>query len=166
MYMIDVRSDTVTKPSEEMRLAISSAIVGDDVYREDPTMNQLEEHVAKMFDKEAGLFFPSGTMSNLTALIVWAKGNEIIVGDQSHIFLYEQGGAAQYGGITYNTISQNDDDGTFDLKVFQKKIKDGSDKGGSDIKEMLYSKYPNDLQTIDVALKEATIMTAVAQLGG
>jgi len=81
--MIDLRSDTVTKPTLEMRKAMAEAIVGDDVFGEDETIQQLENRVAQMFDKEAALFFPSGTMSNLTAILTWCpnRGSEIIVGD-------------------------------------------------------------------------------------
>ena len=106
--MIDYRSDNVTKPTEEMRQAMSCAVVGDDVYQEDSTIQQLEDRIKTMFQKEAALFFPSGTMSNLTALLAWCpeRDSEIIVGDNSHIFLYEQTAASQYGGISYHQVQQ------------------------------------------------------------
>ena len=90
--MIDFRSDTVTKPSLEMRNRISDAIVGDDVMQEDPTIHELELRVASLFGKQSALFFPSGTMSNLTAILCWCtnRGSEFIVGDNSHMFLFEQ----------------------------------------------------------------------------
>lgn len=96
---VDLRSDTLTQPTEAMRVAMSRAVVGDDVYGEDVTVKALEKRVAEMFQKEAALFFPSGTMSNLTAVLAWcsSRGSEIILGDQSHMFLFEQGGASQFG---------------------------------------------------------------------
>jgi threonine aldolase len=117
--MIDLRSDTVTKPTFEMRHAMFIADVGDDVYEEDITMKRLEERVANLFHKESALFFPSGTMSNLTAILTWCssvRGAEIIVGDKSHIFLYEQSGASQFGGVSYRTVT-NLPDGTMDLST-------------------------------------------------
>jgi len=116
MKMIDLRSDTVTKPTAEMREAMFTAEVGDDVYEEDYTMKKLEERVATLFGKESALFFPSGTMSNLAAILSWCskRGSEIIVGDKSHIFLYEQAGASQFGGVSYRPVA-NLSDGTMDI---------------------------------------------------
>ncbi len=100
MELVDLRSDTVTKPTPEMREAMAEAEVGDDVYRDDPTVNRLEELAADMLGKEAGLFVPSGTMGNLLALLVHCqRGDEVIVGDKSHIYLNEAGGMAALGGI-------------------------------------------------------------------
>ena len=100
MVYIDLRSDTVTKPTPEMREAMAEAEVGDDVYRDDPTVNRLEELAAEMLGKEAALFVPSGTMGNLTALLVHCqRGDEVIVGNQSHIYLNEAGGMSALGGI-------------------------------------------------------------------
>ena len=81
--IIDFRSDTVTKPNEEMRLAMMNAVVGDDVYQEDPTVKELQNYAAEILGKEAALFVPSGTMSNLIALLCHCqvRGAEIIVGD-------------------------------------------------------------------------------------
>jgi threonine aldolase len=123
--MIDFRSDTVTKPTPAMRAAMSKAIVGDDVYHEDPTVIALEQRVAAMFGKESALFFPSGTMSNLCATLTWCKhrGSEIIVGDKSHMFLFEQAGAAQFGGISYRTLP-NMNDGTMDIESIRLAIRD------------------------------------------
>lgn len=116
--MIDLRSDTVTKPTIEMRSAMFTAEVGDDVYEEDQTMKRLEDRVATIFGKESALFFPSGTMSNLAAILSWCskRGSEIIVGDKSHIFLYEQSGASQFGGISYRTVT-NLQDGSMDISA-------------------------------------------------
>jgi threonine aldolase len=123
--MIDLHSDTVTKPTIEMRTAMMNAKVGDDVSCEDPTVKALETRVAGMFHKEAALFFPSGTMSNLTAVLTWCtgRGSEIILGDQSHMFLYEQAGAAQYGGISMRTVP-NQEDGTMDLNIVKQAFRD------------------------------------------
>ena len=123
--MIDLHSDTVTKPTNEMREAMAAAIVGDDVSREDPTIKILEERVAQMFQKESALFFPSGTMSNLTALLIWCnnRGSEFIVGDNSHMFLFEQAGAAQFGGVSPRTVP-NLPDGSMDLNLIRLAIRD------------------------------------------
>lgn len=123
--MIDFRSDTVTKPTPAMRAAMSEAIVGDDVYCEDPTVIALENRVAAMFGKESALFFPSGTMSNLCATLTWCnrRGSEIILGDKSHMFLFEQAGASQFGGISYRTLP-NKDDGTMDIERIQLAIRE------------------------------------------
>lgn len=91
--VIDLRSDTVSQPTERMRMAIARAVVGDDVFGEDPTVKELEEKCAKLFGKEAALFVASGTMGNLIAIMTHCKerGAEAIVGSNSHVFLYEQG---------------------------------------------------------------------------
>jgi len=105
MDSIDLRSDTVTQPTPEMRQAMATAIVGDDVYGEDPTANRLEAEAAAMFGMEAGLFVTSGSQGNLVALLAHApRGSEVIVGDKAHIFLYEQGGLAAVGGIVPHTL--------------------------------------------------------------
>jgi len=86
MKVIDLRSDTITLPTEEMRRAMYEAEVGDDVYREDPTVNRLEELAADMLGKEAALFTPSGTMSNLIAVLTHTHpGNEILLGSEAHM---------------------------------------------------------------------------------
>lgn len=125
MRVIDLRSDTVTQPSQRMRMAMSVAIVGDDVYQEDPTVTHLESTVAQLFGKESALFFPTGTMSNLTALLTWCprRDSEVIIGNNSHIFLYEQTGACQYGGISLRTVP-NFQDGTMDLSEIEKSIRE------------------------------------------
>jgi threonine aldolase len=125
MDIIDLRSDTVTKPTSEMRIAMSNAKVGDDVYREDITIKALEERIAILFHKEDALFFPTGTMSNLTALLTWCwqRGSEFIVGDKSHMFLFEQAGAAQFGGISPRTVP-NLIDGTMDLAKIEEAIRE------------------------------------------
>jgi len=125
MYNIDLRSDTVTQPSVEMRHSVVNCSVGDDVYGEDPTTNELQETAAKLFNKESALFFPSGTMSNLAAILSWSpkRSSEIIVGDKSHIFLYEQCGASQFGGVSLRTVP-NLSDGTMDIESISLAIRD------------------------------------------
>lgn len=115
MKTIDLRSDTVTVPTDEMRQAMLHAEVGDDVYGEDPTVNRLEKLAAKMSGKEAALFVSSGTMGNLVALLVHCqRGDEAVVGRNSHIALWEQGGAATLGGITLRMVTNNRD-GSLDI---------------------------------------------------
>lgn len=126
MLTIDLRSDTVTKPTIGMLKSIADNFnnVGDDVYEEDIIVQRLQQKLSTMFNKEDALFFPSGTMCNLTALLSWCnRGSEIILGNKSHIFLFEQGGAAQYGGIAFHTIP-NLDDGTMDIQSVQEAIRD------------------------------------------
>jgi threonine aldolase len=113
--MIDLRSDTVTKPTEAMREAMARAEVGDDVYGEDPTLNKLETMAAYKTGKEAGLFVPSGTMGNLIAVLTHCqRGDEIILGNKSHTFYYEVGGVSALGGVMVHTIP-NQSDGTLDF---------------------------------------------------
>lgn len=115
MEYIDLRSDTVTKPTPEMREAMAEAEVGDDVFGDDPTINHLEELAAGMLGKEAALFVPSGTMGNLIALLVHCqRGDEVIVGSRSHIYLNEAGGMSALGGIQPCPV-QNQPDGTLAL---------------------------------------------------
>ncbi|XP_055848957.1 uncharacterized protein LOC129913968 [Episyrphus balteatus] len=123
-HVVDIRSDTISQPTAEMRKAMFEAIVGDDVYHEDPTVKELENKGAQLFKKEAGLFVPSGTMGNLLAVMVHCsrRGTEAIVGDLSHIFLYEQGGAAHIAGVQLATI-KNKPDGTFCLNELKRKFR-------------------------------------------
>jgi threonine aldolase len=103
--MIDLRSDTVTLPSPAMREAMYRAELGDDVMREDPTVNRLEELAAEMTGKEAALLVVSGTMGNLVSLLAHCRrGDEAILGDQSHIFNYEAGGASALGGVVFHPV--------------------------------------------------------------
>jgi len=126
MNWIDLRSDTVTRPTDGMRRAIATAEVGDDVYGEDPTVRRLEERAASVLGKEAGLFVASGTMGNLVALLAHAgRGDEIILGDRSHTFLYEAGGCAALGGI-HPHVLPNREDGTLDLGQIEAAIRDPS----------------------------------------
>ena len=100
MRYIDMRSDTVTQPTQEMRKAMYNADVGDDVYGDDPTVNKLEVYAAKITGKEAALFVPSGTFANQLALFTHCKrGSEVILGDDCHIVEHEVGAASVIAGV-------------------------------------------------------------------
>ncbi|XP_066289666.1 uncharacterized protein [Branchiostoma lanceolatum] len=122
--VIDMRSDTITKPTPAMRQAMANAEVGDDVLGEDPTVNALQEKAAKLLGMEAALFVPSGTMGNFCSIMAhcWERGSEMLLGDCAHIFIYEQGGSAQLGGIHPRTV-RNKPDGTFDLEEVESKVR-------------------------------------------
>lgn len=106
--MIDLRSDTVTQPTAAMREAMLSAPVGDDVFGDDPTVNALQERIAQITGKEAALFMPTGTQSNLCALMAHCeRGDEYIVGQNAHTYRYEGGGAAVLGSIQPQPLAQN-----------------------------------------------------------
>jgi len=107
--VVDLRSDTVTKPSPAMRRAMYEAEVGDDVYREDPTLNRLQERAAEVFAREAGLFVASGTMGNQAALKVHGKpGQEVICEERAHIYNFEMGTVAAFAGLVPRTIRAED----------------------------------------------------------
>jgi len=127
MRVIDLRSDTVTLPTPEMRRAMAEAEVGDDVYGEDPTVNALERRAAELMGKEAALFVASGTMANLTALLTHCqRGDEAIVGSQAHILHYEVAGAAGLGGIQLRT-AHNDARGRLNPDEVAELIRDARD---------------------------------------
>lgn len=114
MRQVDLRSDTVTLPSPAMREAMYRAELGDDVFGEDPTVNRLEEMAAERLGKEAALLVVSGTMGNLVSLLTHCgRGDEVILGDMSHTFLYEAGGSAALGGIHPRPV-RNQPDGMLD----------------------------------------------------
>lgn len=121
--MIDLRSDTVTQPTEEMRAAMAGAQIGDDVYGEDPTVNRLQELAAGMLGMEAGLFVPSGTMGNLAAVLSHCgRGDEVILGQLAHTFLSEAGGIAALGGVHPRTLP-NQPDGSLELEAIAAAIR-------------------------------------------
>ncbi|WP_244816085.1 low-specificity L-threonine aldolase [Caballeronia sp. Lep1P3] len=121
--MIDLRSDTVTRPSQAMLAAMSAAQVGDDVWGDDPTVLKLQATLAERTGKEAGLFFPSGTQSNLAALMAHcARGDEYIVGQAAHTYKYEGGGAAVLGSIQPQPV-ENAPDGSLPLEKIAAAIK-------------------------------------------
>jgi threonine aldolase len=121
--MIDLRSDTVTKPTDAMRQAMAEAVVGDDQYGEDPTVTELETRSAELLGKEAGMFVPSGTMGNLSSLLAHCgRGDEAILGDESHIFWFESGGPSALGGIPLYQV-RTDRFGRLDLDHVQSAIR-------------------------------------------
>src|SRR5260370_38220580 len=108
--MIDLRSDTVTRPAAGMREAMARAEVGDDVFGDDPTVNRLQEIAAERFGMQAGLFFPSGTQSNLAAVMAHCqRGEEVIVGQEAHTYRYEAGGSAVLGSIRPHPLANRAD---------------------------------------------------------
>ncbi len=107
---VDLRSDTVTRPSDEMRQAMAAAAVGDDVYGEDPTVNQLQKRAAEIFGKEAALFVPTGCMGNLTCIKTWTHhGNEVICEERAHVNLYELASMSAIAGCMPRTVRSGDD---------------------------------------------------------
>jgi threonine aldolase len=113
--VVDLRSDTVTRPSAGMRRAMLEAELGDDVFGDDPTVNRLQEHASELFGFEAGLLFPSGTQSNLAALMSHCqRGEAVIIGREQHSYRYEAGGLGVLGSI-HPQVLANREDGTLDL---------------------------------------------------
>ena len=120
---VDLRSDTVTRPSEGMRRAMMQAEVGDDVFGDDPTVNRLQSHAAAMFGFEAALLFPSGTQSNLAALMSHCgRGEEVILGSEAHSYRYEAGGLSVLGSIQPQVVPTRAD-GTLDLAEVESQVK-------------------------------------------
>jgi len=125
MKIIDFRSDTITRPTEEMRAAMSAAEVGDDVYGEDPTVNKLEELAAETIGKEAALFVPSGTMGNLIALLAHTRhGQQVVLDDLAHIIQYEAGGLSAIAGLVPRIISTG---GVYTAETIESAIVSDSD---------------------------------------
>ncbi len=123
MDFIDLRSDTVTQPTAAMREAMAQAQVGDDVFGEDPTVNRLQEMAAEMMGKEAALFVPSGTMGNLAAILAHCnRGDEVILGNKAHTFLYEAGGISALGGV-HSCQLPNQPDGSIALEDIRAAIR-------------------------------------------
>ncbi len=124
---IDLRSDTLTLPTQAMREAMYRAELGDDVYGEDPTVNRLQELAAEIMGKEAALLVPSGSMGNTAAVMAHVgRGEAFLVGDRSHIYLYEQGSASTIGGAP-RVAMRTDTNGMFDLREVRANIDNGSD---------------------------------------
>ena len=121
--LVDMRSDTVTQPTDEMRAAMLAAPVGDDVYGDDPTVNELQERAARLLGKEAALFMSSGTQSNLAAMLAHCqRGEEILCGADYHVFIDEAGGASVLGGIMFAPMAMNAD-GSVDPETIKRTIK-------------------------------------------
>ena len=126
MAAIDLRSDTITHPTDEMRRAMAAAEVGDDVYGEDPTINALQERAAEMMGQEAGLLTASGTMSNLIASLTWcSRGDEMIMGEEAHMFWNESGGPTALSGAQVRLVP-NDGNGKISAESVQNAIRDAS----------------------------------------
>ncbi|MHC1724686.1 MAG: low-specificity L-threonine aldolase [Syntrophobacteraceae bacterium] len=123
MRIVDLRSDTITHPTPAMRRAMAEAEVGDDVFGEDPTINKLEKLAAERLGKEAALYVPTGTMGNMVSVLSHCgRGDEVILGDQAHIMLYEQGGIAALGGVVPRTLP-NRPDGTIRITDIEAAIR-------------------------------------------
>src|SRR5262249_34281911 len=124
--VIDLRSDTVTRPTTAMRAAIQAAEVGDDVFSEDPTVNRLQEKVASLLGKEAALFVPSGTMSNQICVKAHTQpGDEMLCEANCHIYVNEAGAPAALSGVTCRTL--DGDYGILDLSQLEDKIRPNND---------------------------------------
>jgi threonine aldolase len=124
--MIDLRSDTVTQPSQAMREAMYRAEVGDDCFGEDPTVNRLQDIAADLMHMESALFMPSGLMGNLALILSFCdRGDEIILGNTSDMFMFEAGAAAVVGGIHSHPLP-NRSDGTIDILEIEHAIRDYS----------------------------------------
>ncbi|HLH30194.1 MAG TPA: aminotransferase class I/II-fold pyridoxal phosphate-dependent enzyme, partial [Terriglobia bacterium] len=120
--VIDLRSDTVTKPSPEMRRAMADAEVGDDVFIEDPTINRLQERAAELFRREAALFVPSGTMGNLTCIIAHTRpGQEVICEEAGHIYNYEMASMSAIAGVLPRVVQG--EDGILNWDIVSKAIR-------------------------------------------
>ena len=123
MRTVDLRSDTTTLPSDEMRQAIAGSELGDDVFQDDPTINRLQDLAAERMGKEAALLVPSGTMANLVSILTHCgRGAEVILGNRAHTYKYEKGGISAYGSI-HSTQIPNLDDGTMQLEDIRDAIR-------------------------------------------
>ncbi len=178
--IVDLRSDTVTKPSPAMRAAMAAAEVGDDVYGEDPTVNRLQAACAERLGHEAGLFVPSGTQSNLTAVLTHCqRGEEYIAGQDAHAYRYEAGGAASLGGVQPQPLPFAPD-GTLPLDDVEAAIKPDDDhfaktrlvclentQAGKPIGEAYFAKARAlaDIRGLRLHLDGARLFNAAAALG-
>ena len=178
--IVDLRSDTVTKPSPAMRAAMAAAEVGDDVYGEDPTVNRLQAACAERLGHEAGLFVPSGTQSNLTAVLTHCqRGEEYIAGQDAHAYRYEAGGAASLGGVQPQPLPFAPD-GTLPLDDVEAAIKPDDDhfaktrlvclentQAGKAIGEAYFAKARAlaDIRGLRLHLDGARLFNAAAALG-
>jgi len=178
--IIDLRSDTVTKPSKAMLEAMMQAKVGDDVFREDPTVNELEELVAKMFGKSTALFFPSGTMANQTAIKLHTNpGDQVICDKYAHIYNYESGGASFNSGVSCKLLDGNrgmftakqveeaiNPDAYYYSKTRLVEIENTTNKGGGacwDFDEILKIKSVCDKNDLGLHLDGARIWNALIE---
>jgi len=164
--IIDLRSDTVTLPSPAMREAMYRAVVGDDVYGEDPTINRLQELAAERTGKEAALFVPTGTMGNATAVLAHAgRGEAVMVGNQSHIYHYEVGGASTLGGSPMYVIP-TDANGMLDLHKIETGISDGSDEHAAPTALLCIENTHNRCGGTVLNLEQLEALTSLAHAHG
>src|SRR5947208_11543481 len=164
--MIDLRSDTVTLPTPAMREAMYRAEVGDDVYHEDPTVNRLQEMAAERMGKEAALFVASGTMGNAAAVLAHAgRGEAVIVGNQSHIYHYEVGGASTLGGAPM-VVVPTDPDGMLDPHEVQITISDGSDEHSAPSALLCIENTHNRCGGAVLNVEQIETLTSLAQVHG
>ena len=164
--MIDLRSDTVTLPSPAMREAMYRAEVGDDVYGEDPTINRLQEMAAERLGKEAALFVASGTMGNAAAVLAHAgRGEAIILGDQSHIYRYEVGGASTLGGSPMIVIPTGPD-GMLDPHLIEINYTDGSDEHSAPAVLLCVENTHNRCGGAVLSLQQMEALAALAHARG
>lgn len=153
----DFRSDTVTRPSQGMRAAMAAAEVGDDVFGDDPTVNLLEQRMAGMLGKEAAIFVPSGTQSNLLALMSHcARGDEFIAGQNAHCYKFEGGGAAVLGSIQPQPIAHRAD-GTMDPREIEAAIKSGDSHFATTRVIALENTFGGRVLPVDYMLEVAAI---------
>ena len=164
--MIDLRSDTVTLPTPAMREAMYRAEVGDDVYHEDPTINRLQEMAAERLGKEAALFVPSGTMGNTAAILAHTgRGEAVIVGNQSHIYHYEVGGASTLGGSPM-VVVETDPDGMLDPHEVEINISDGSDEHSAPSALLCIENTHNRCGGTVLSLEQVEQLTSLAHSHG
>src|SRR5215467_1547237 len=164
--MIDLRSDTVTLPTPAMREAMYNAEVGDDVYHEDPTINRLQEVAAERLGKEAAIFVPSGTMGNTASILAHAgRGEAVIVGNQSHIYHYEEGGASTLGGSPM-VVVQTHPDGMLDPHDILINISDGSDEHSAPSAVLCIENTHNRCGGAVLSLEQVEQLTSLAHSHG
>jgi threonine aldolase len=125
--VVDLRSDTVTRPTDSMREAMAKAEVGDDVFGEDPTVNELQEFAAQLFGRESSVFVPSGTMANTTSILaLTGRGDEAICGSRCHVFRYEQASATVIAGVQLHTVAERPD-GSMAIEEIEAAIRGDND---------------------------------------
>jgi threonine aldolase len=160
--MIDLRSDTVTLPTPAMREAMYRAELGDDVYGEDPTVNRLQEMAAERTGKEAALFVPSGTMGNTACVLAHTgRGQAVIVGDRSHIYHFEVGGASTLGGSPMCVVPTNAD-GMLDPHLVEINISDGSDEHTAPTALLCIENTHNYCGGTVLSVEQVEILTSLA----
>jgi threonine aldolase len=162
--MIDLRSDTVTQPTPAMRAAMMAAPLGDDVFRDDPTVLELEATAARMLGKEAGLYVPTGTMANQLALRVHCRhGDEVVAHRRCHIFNYETGAAAALAGVQLRTIDSDDGNMTPEAVAAQLRISDDTHVANTALLAFENTHNACGGLVLDQALVEASVACAAAQ---